>query len=255
MNRYFVELSYWGTHYAGWQVQPNAVTVQSTIEEAISTILNVPTSTMGCGRTDSGVHASQFFLHFEAQDIPENLIYRLNKFLPKDIAIKRIFPVREKAHTRHDAKYRAYEYRIHFDKNPFLFGHSYFYPWLPLDRAAMETAVKMLAKYKNFKSFEKTNSDARTSLCDIYRSELAWDDQANRLTFHIAANRFLRGMVRLIVGSILMVGKGKINLAEFQKGIEEQSRFGINISAPAQGLFLNEVRYNWEEILPSQSQD
>ncbi len=242
MTRYFVEIAYKGTQYCGWQFQPDKVSVQSTIDEALSTIFNEKIACMGCGRTDSGVHASQFFLHFEAGNpIPENFLNRINKFLPKDIVVYKIFECDK--HARYDATYRAYDYFVHFEKNPFLEGQSFFFPYLPLDFDKMQTAFEMLNHYTDFSPFEKSKSSSRTSLCRIYKTEMKFNETEQKMYLHIAANRFLRGMVRRVVGALIMVGKEKISLQEFKEVMDTQGKFNINISAPAQGLFLSEVRY------------
>jgi len=242
-QRYFLELAYDGTKYCGWQMQPRKVTVQSTIDDALSTIWNEPIQSMGCGRTDSGVHASQFFVHFDVEqaNIPENFLHRINKFLPKDIAIRDIYEC--DLHARYDATYRAYDYFIHFEKNPFLNPHSFFFPWLPLDFEKMRKAAALLKTYREFAPFEKSNSASKTSLCQLYESRLVIDELGGRMHYHVAANRFLRGMVRRIVGALMAVGKDKLSLEEFQKVLQSQGTFSINKSAPAQGLYLCEVRY------------
>lgn len=242
MPRYFLEIAYNGTHYHGWQMQPDKKTVQSSIDKAISTIFNEPLHCTGCGRTDSGVHASQFFLHFEAtKDIPDKFLFRLNKFLSSDIVVYRIFE--SDLHARYDATYRAYDYFLHFEKNPFTKEHSFFYHFLPLDVEKMKTAFASLHNYTDFKSFEKSKGSSKTSLCRIYKTNLQYDEEAQTMQIHIAANRFLRGMVRRVVGALLMVGKGKISLEEFKYSMDTQTLFKLNVSVPARGLFLSEVRY------------
>lgn len=240
--RYFLELAYDGTDYSGWQVQPNKITVQSVMDEALSTIFNEPIHCTGCGRTDSGVHASQFYLHFEAENqIPEHFIDRLNKFLPKSIAAFQLYPC--DLHARFDATYRAYDYFIHFKKNPFLEKRSFFFPYTPLDIDKMRKAFSLLPNYINFKPFEKSKSGSKTSICRIYKTNLIYNKKEQRMQIHIAANRFLRGMVRRVVGSLIMVGKEKITLEEFENVMDNTGQFNINISAPAAGLYLSEVRY------------
>ncbi len=251
--RYFLEIAYLGTNYCGWQVQPNKVSVQSTIDDAISTIFNVKLHCSGCGRTDSGVHASQFFLHFDCEKaIPKNFDYRINKILPKDIVVERIFECG--LHARYDATYRAYDYFIHFRKNPFLKDQSYFFPFLPLDYEAMKTAFDSLQNYRDFKPFEKANNDSKTSLCRIYKTDMDIDLEAGKIRIHIAANRFLRGMIRRVVGTLLVVGQHKISLEEFKQVMDNTGQFSLNIAAPAEGLFLSEVRYeNFCGLYPVQT--
>lgn len=250
--RYFAELAYNGTNYNGWQRQPNAPSVQETIEKAFSLILRTPIEIMGCGRTDTGVHASQFFIHFDLEAIPKGFekdfqktfLNRVNKYLPKDIAIFRIFEVKENAHVRFDAYYRAYEYHLIFDKNPFLPDTAFCFPrGKKIDFDKMQAAAKLLLSYEEFFTFCKTNSDAKTMLCDLKRSEWVWEKEGKHLVFHIAANRFLRGMVRLIVGMCINVGLGKIPLSEVKEALDQQKRLSKSYSVPPNGLFLTEVRY------------
>lgn len=246
--RYFAELSYNGTHYNGWQIQPNAPSVQQTIEKAFSTILRTPISITGCGRTDTGVHASQYFIHFDFdQEFPKSLNKRINKYLPPDIAIHRIFEVADDAHARFNANYRAYEYHVIFDKNPFLIERAFYYPFgKKLDFEKMQEAAKLLLEFDSFFTFCKTKSDAKTMLCDLHRSEWGWEKEGKHLVFHIAANRFLRGMVRLIVGMCLNVGLGKVTIEEVRFALENEKRLSKSYSVPPNGLFLSEVRYPWE---------
>lgn len=209
---------------------------------------------MGCGRTDAGVHASQFFIHFdlpteltEAQkDFPKLFIKRVNKYLPPDIAIHRIFEVEENAHVRFDATHRAYEYHLIFDKNPFLTESAFRYPFgQKLDFDKMQEAAKLLLEYDSFFPFCKTKSDAKTMLCALSRSEWVWEKEGKHLVFHISANRFLRGMVRLIVGMCLNVGVGKVTLEELKLALDNQEWLKISYSVPPNGLFLVEVGYEF----------
>jgi len=250
--RYFAELSYQGTNYNGWQRQPNAPSVQQTIEAAFTLILRTPTEIMGCGRTDTGVHASQFFIHFDVAEIPKGFerdfkktfLNRVNKCLPKDIAIHRIFEVEENAHVRFDASSRAYEYHLIFDKNVFLAETAFrFSQGKKLDFEKMQAAAKLLLEYDEFFTFCKTKSDAKTMLCEIKRSEWVWEKEGKHLVFHIASNRFLRGMVRLVVGMCLNVGMGKVSLEEVKKALDDQKRLKQSYSVPPNGLFLTEIKY------------
>ena len=243
--RYFAELSYKGTNYSGWQRQPNAMTVQQKVEEAFSTILRTKIEVLGCGRTDAGVHASQFFIHLDYDgDILDKAKWRINKYLPADIAMHRIFEVDENAHTRFDASFRAYEYHVIFDKNPFLIDSAFYYPFAhKLDLPLMQEAASVLLKYDSFFPFCKTHSDAKTMLCKIERSEWVWEKEGEHLIFHIAANRFLRGMVRLVVGMCLNVGLRKVKIEELIEALEKQERLKKSYSVPPNGLFLSEIRY------------
>lgn len=246
--RYFAELAYNGSHYVGWQNQPNGTSVQATIEQAFSTILNTEIEVVGCGRTDAGVHASQYFLHFDfTGDFPKAFINRINKFLPKDIAIFRIFAVEANAHARFDAHQRSYVYQVTFEKDPFAVETAYFFPYPDRpDFDKMQAAAKLLLAYREFYPFCKADHDAKTLICELSRSE--WtkiDDQ--RLAFHITSNRFLRGMVRLIVGMCLNVGTGKVSLEEVKIALDQQTLLQKSTSAPPEGLFLNEVTYPFME--------
>jgi len=243
--RYFAELAYKGSNYHGWQRQPNAPSVQQTIEEAMSIILGTQTAIVGCGRTDTGVHASQYFIHFEFEgEFPKGFHSRLNKYLPTDIAIRRIYEVSPTAHTRFDATYRAYEYHVVFNKDPFLTESAFYFPYgKKVDFERMQDAASLLLNYDLFFPFCKTNSDAKTMLCDLKRSEWIWKKEGEHLVFHIAANRFLRGMVRLIVGMCLNVAIGKVSLEQLKEAMNNQTRLKKSYSVPPNGLFLSEVRY------------
>ncbi len=243
--RYFIELAYNGANYHGWQYQPNAISVQETLETAVSVILNQKTAVTGCGRTDTGVHASQYFAHFDFEnELPKAFFFRLNKFLPPNIVIHRIFQVEDEQHSRFDAHYRAYAYHLSWKKDPFRQKTLLHYPLaLKADQEKMQAAAQLLLHYKAFSPFCKTNSDAKTMLCDLYKSE--WEFQENEWIYHIAANRFLRGMVRLIVGMSLSVGLGKINIKDVKKALDEQTRLEKSLSIAPEGLFLVEVKYDF----------
>jgi len=243
--RYFAELAYKGTQYAGWQIQPNAMSVQQVIEQALSTILRVPISVVGCGRTDAGVHASQFFLHLDFEgDFPKELIQRLNKFLPKDIVFRRIFSVDSEAHVRFDAKLRSYVYLLDFERSPFDIDTAwYYYNASNLDIKTMNELAGLLLEYKDFTPFCKANSDAKTMLCDLSRAEWIFDEPKKRLTFHISANRFLRGMVRLIVGACVYVGEGRISIDTVKTAMDNHTLLEKSYSVPAHGLYLCDIQY------------
>lgn len=243
--RYFSELAYNGTNYFGWQKQPNQVSVQETIDHAFSTILRMPIEITGCGRTDTGVHASQYFIHFDFQgELPKGFLNRINKFLPKDISIKSIFEVQPEAHARFDAFHRSYEYHLDFHKNPFQINTTYYFPFSnQLDFEKMNQAAAVLLEFDEFFPFCKTNTDAKTMKCEMKRSEWILDEKSPKMVFHISANRFLRGMVRLIVGMCLNIGLDKISIAEVRKALETQTRLKKSLSVPPQGLFLTEIKY------------
>ena len=242
--RYFSELAYKGTNYNGWQRQPNAPSVQQTIEEALATILTA-IEIVGCGRTDTGVHASQYFLHFDFEGkFPKEFRRRLNKLLPEDIAIRSIYEVAANAHARFDATRRSYEYHIVLDKNPFLTDTAWYFPFFEkLDLEKTQAAAALLLNYQAFQPFCKSNTDVHTMECALYRSEWVFDEATRSLVFHISANRFLRGMVRLIVGMCLNVGLGKLELDEVRHALDRQVLLKKSWSVPAEGLFLTEVRY------------
>lgn len=242
--RYFIELAYNGTAYHGWQVQPKHISVQETITKALSLILRQPDlEIVGCGRTDAGVHASQYFAHFDFPgEFPKGFLPRINNFLAKDIFIRRIFPVTPDQHARFDAHYRAYEYHLSWLKNPFRQDTClYFHRAKTFDQERIQAAAKILLEYTEFYPFCKTGSDAKTMRCELYRSE--WEFKEEEWIFHIAANRFLRGMVRLIVGMCLSVGEGKMQLEDVRQAMEEQKHLHKSISIAPEGLFLSEVRY------------
>lgn len=240
--RYFIEFSYNGKNYCGWQSQPNAVTVQEVLEKSLSTLLRQKIEVVGAGRTDSGVHARQMFAHFDTEQIfeNENLVHKLNAFLPKDIAIHHIFRVLEDAHARFDAVKRTYEYHITTKKNPFLSEKS-MYVNLPLDISKMNEAAKILFQHTDFQCFSKSNTDVFTYNCKIY--EAFWKQKENQLIFTISADRFLRNMVRAIVGTLLDVGLKKIQLTDFEQIIKSKNRSRAGASVPACGLFLTKVEY------------
>lgn len=246
--RYFAELSYKGTSFHGWQVQPKKISVQQVLQEAFSTILRAPIEIVGCGRTDAGVHATQYYFHFDFEgDFPKAFTQRLNKYLPPGIAISSIFKTPEEAHARFDARYRAYTYRMIFRKDPFQKGLTYHYPYPHHpDFDKMQQAAQLLLQYKEFLPFCKSNSDAKTMVCEIF--EARWQKNKNgreEWQFHIAANRFLRGMVRLIVGMCINVGTGKLSLDEVKNALEKQTRLPLDLSVPAEGLYLSEIRYDF----------
>ena len=243
--RYFTELAYNGTRYHGWQKQPNATSVQETIERAFSTILNEKIEVVGCGRTDTGVHASQYFMHFDfGGEMPKGFVGRVNLFLPKDIAIRQIFEVDENIHARFDAIHRSYEYHIVFEKTPFeieTVWHYYLAKKLNVEK--LNEAAALLLNYKEFFPFCKTHHDALTMECHLTRCEWVLDRDKKKLVFHITANRFLRGMVRLIVGMCINVAAGKLAIEKVNEALDKQAHLEKSWSVPPEGLFLSEVKY------------
>lgn len=240
--RYFIEIGYNGKHFHGWQIQPNAQSVQEIMEHTMTTVFREEIKLVGAGRTDTGVHAKQFFAHFDSNvltDIP-NLIFKLNSFLPKQIAVYSIFQVQNDAHARFDATEREYQYTIIFRKNPFLKDFSYLVHKRP-DIDLMNEAAKSLLKYTDFQCFSRSKSDVKTYNCKI--REAIWVEKNDQLIFIIAADRFLRNMVRAIVGTLLEIGYEKISIVEFLEIIDSKDRKRAGASAPAHGLSLTKIKY------------
>jgi len=235
-------LSYNGSAYHGWQIQPNAVTVQETIQDALSKLLNTNISITGAGRTDTGVHAFQMFAHFDVDETldTENLTFKLNSFLPKDIAIQSIFQVNADAHSRFHAIKRSYDYKISLKKNVFLFDYTH-YVHQKLDVDKMNEAANILLEYTNFQCFSKSNTDVKTYNCKIEQAQ--WKQEGNLLIFTICADRFLRNMVRAIVGTLLNIGLSKIAVSDMHKILASKDRSKAGFSVPSKGLYLTEVLY------------
>jgi len=242
-QRYFLQCCYKGTNYHGWQIQPNAISVQEVIEDALSKILREKIAVVGAGRTDTGVHASFFILHFNIENsIPENfdVVYKLNSFLPSDIAVQKVWQVNDEMHARFSATSRTYHYFISTEKN--VFGAETSHKYLnPLDMDKMNEAAQTLFDYNDFTSFSRLHTDVKTNNCKIIQAE--WKVEEKQLVFIIKADRFLRNMVRAIVGTLLEVGKGKLTIEQFRKIIEVKNRGSAGASAPAQGLFLVDIEY------------
>lgn len=240
--RYFIELSYNGSAYHGWQNQPNAISVQQVLEEALATLLQSKTEIVGAGRTDTGVHASQMFAHFDFDneiDTP-NLVYKLNSFLPNDIAISDVFRVKEDSHARFDALSRTYLYKISTIKNVFNTDFAYRLQ-LPLDVEKMNEACKILFIYNDFQCFSKSNTDVKTYNCTITKAE--WFKDNDEIIFLITADRFLRNMVRAIVGTMINIGLGKIKVDDLHEIIKSKNRSEAGYSVPAHGLYLTQIVY------------
>ncbi|MBO6517048.1 MAG: tRNA pseudouridine(38-40) synthase TruA [Bacteroidia bacterium] len=249
MSRYALELSYDGTQYHGWQMQDNAVTVQETLAIGLSTILRSEIAITGCGRTDTGVHASHFVAHFDHdQELVPNFIHRLNGVLPDDIGILNAFAVPNDFNARFDAKSRTYVYHILTHRHPFKRAYAYLYH-RHLDMEAMNSACKVLMQYEEFGAFCKSNAQNKTNRCLI--TESSWSKTAYGLEFRITADRFLRNMVRAIVGTLIEIGENKIELDGLERIIESQNRQQAGYSVPAKGLFLHRIEYdrsNWKPI-------
>jgi tRNA pseudouridine38-40 synthase len=247
-TRYFIFISYRGTFYHGWQIQPNSVTVQKTLDESLSVVLNEKISTTGAGRTDTGVHAMFFCAHFDysSPDLLNisNLVFRLNQFLPADISVNSIKKVVPDANARYSAISRTYKYYISRIKDPFS-DNSSWYLHGKIDIKVMNKACRILSLHSDFTSFSKLHSGAKSNICKIYYAD--WEESDNRLVFTIKADRFLRNMVRAIVGTSVEIGFGKMNLNEFEDIILAKDRCRAGKSAPAKGLFLVDIEYP-EEI-------
>jgi tRNA pseudouridine38-40 synthase len=255
-RRYFIEIAFIGKNYHGWQIQINASSVQEVLNKALSTILRENIQTVGCGRTDTGVHAKQLFAHF---DLPvglntddrlisgtqvigphSRLISSLNSLLPYDIAVKRIIPVHSQAHARFDASGRSYEYHLHFEKDPFKLGFSCLLRDRP-DLHLMNEAAHVIMEYRDFSCFSKSNTQTFTNNCEVRKAE--WKENNGGLTFHISADRFLRNMVRAIVGTLVQVGLKEIKVEDIRAIIDSKNRSNAGMSVPACGLYLSEVVY------------
>lgn len=249
MPRYFLEVAYKGTRYAGFQIQHNAVTIQSEIKKAFNTLFGAGGYLSDEGwegvcssRTDAGVHARQNFFHFDwQQKFEQRFIYNLNAILPSDIVIRSVQQVADNAHCRFDALSRLYNYRIYQAKNPFFSDTAYFYPY-PLDFVKLNEAAFMLKEYTNFISFSKRNTQVKTFNCNILESR--WAKQEDLIIYEVRANRFLRGMVRALTATMLKVGRGRITINEFKNIIEAKDCTKAFFDAPAHGLFLMEVEYS-----------
>ncbi|RDV13784.1 tRNA pseudouridine(38-40) synthase TruA [Pontibacter diazotrophicus] len=240
--RYFLEIAYDGTRFHGWQVQPNALSVQEVLDSCLSKVLRQQISSTGSGRTDTGVHASQQFVHFDVEEEldTQQSVYRFNRLLPDDVVAKQLYLVPDDAHARFDAFARTYHYHISLTRNPFKRFYAYHHS-RPLNVEKMNEAAAILLKYEDFTTFSKVKGDTKHYRCDMY--EAVWRQQGEELVFTIRANRFLRGMVRLIVGTLVDVGRGKLTVAQFEQVIASQDRRQSSGAAPAEGLYLAKVEY------------
>lgn len=242
--RYFIFISYKGTSYHGWQIQPNSITVQKLLDEALTTILSENISTTGAGRTDTGVHAMVFCAHFDSistdLDTVKNLIYKLNRYLPKDISVASLRKVKPDANARFSALSRTYKYFISMEKDPFSEDSSWHLHG-NININAMNEASGLLQNYSDFTSFSRLHTNVKTNICKIYKA--GWEENSNQLIFTIKADRFLRNMVRSIVGTMIEIGFGKMDLKEFEEIINAKDRCKAGKSAPAKGLFLTKIEY------------
>ena len=242
MARYFIHMAYNGAAYCGWQTQPGLPTVQLTLEQTLSTLLRQPIAVVGCGRTDTGVHASDFYAHFDADagiDC-DNVVFKLNNMLPPDIAIFGIFAVAGNAHARFDATARTYQYHVSDRRLPFRQGQ-YTRIWFRPDIDLMNRAAKVLMEYDDFTSFAKLHTQVKTNICHL--SQARWEAVGDEWVFTIRSNRFLRNMVRSVTGTLLDVGRGKLTIDGLRRIVERRDRCAAGVSMPACGLFLTRVEY------------
>lgn len=249
MSRFFLEIAYDGTDFHGWQIQLNAHTVQEEIHKALTPLLPGNTiETIGCGRTDTGVHARQFYLHLDIDDSTDTteLVYKLNRILPPSISVYRLVKVHADAHARFDAVSRTYKYYFHTQKDPFLQDKSTFL-FAQVDMECMNIAGELMKKFIDFTSFSKVNTDTKTNDCKV--TEAYWETKGHQLIFTITADRFLRNMVRATVGTMLQVGKGKISTEQFCEIIEKKDRGEAGESVPACGLYLQKVVYPYIDTI------
>ena len=240
MPRYFIEVSYKGANYSGFQIQQNANSVQAEVEKALKVYYKEEHKLTGSSRTDAGVHALQNFFHFDSETKIEDGSYHLNAILPADIVIKRIFQVKDDSHCRFDALSREYIYNIYQQKNPFLQDRAYFFPY-SLDVDLMQQAAMHLISYKDFATFSKRNTQVKTTICTISNSE--WMVEKDTISYKVTSNRFLRGMVRGLVGTMLQLGRAKLSLDQFVDIIESKDCTKADFSVPPQGLFLRKVNF------------
>lgn len=250
--RYFIHLAYDGTGYCGWQKQLSGETVQGKLDFVLSRLLNEHINTGGCGRTDAGVHATDFYAHFSTEKVlDEKFAFRLNSLLPKDIVVFRVFRVPEKAHARFDAFSRTYEYYIHFEKNPFLRHYSYHLHNRDMNWEKAFEATKLLPTFSDFTSLCRPSEDFKTNICQL--TEARWEEvkrparagfgEDRFMRFTITSNRFLRGMVRIVVGSLVLIGRNRLSIEMFEEVVRSQGKFPFAISSPPQGLYLTKVQY------------
>ncbi len=242
MPRYFLEVSYNGLNYSGFQVQKNATSVQGEVEKAFRVYFRRPVTMTGSSRTDRGVHAHQNFFHFDIEEpVPEGCLYPINAILPGDIAVRSIFRVADDAHCRFNALGREYRYFIYREKDPFLTDRAYYFPY-KLDLDILRAAATIIPRYKDFSSFSKRNTQVKTHLCSVEQSQ--WEETGNCLVYRVRANRFLRGMVRGLVGTMLRAGRGKLSLPQFEEIIQSGDGSRADFSVPGHGLFLFQVYFS-----------
>lgn len=240
--RYFIELSYKGKNYHGWQIQPDANSVQEEINKAISTVLQEEILIVGAGRTDTGVHAEQMFAHFDVdKELNSNFVFKFNSLLPEDIVIYTLEKAAPEKHARFDALSRSYQYRVWLGRNPFLLDSTWQIHQKVLNVSKMNEAALILLEHENFQAFSKVKTEVKTFNCKVTKA--VWEQEDNLLVFHISANRFLRNMVRAIVGTLVDVGLEKITVEDFRNVILSKNRSNAGLSVPAKGLFLTAIEY------------
>jgi len=241
MKRFFIEVSYDGTDFGGFQIQQNQQTIQGALQKAMHTLYRQEITLTGASRTDAGVHALQNYFHFDSElSITTAHIYNLNAILPKSIVVKNIVEVPAEAHSRFDATKRSYIYQLHTQKNPFLEGRSWYYPF-PLSLTNLQQAADCLLQHTNFESFSKKNTTVNTFDCTITKA--VWSQQGDQIFFSIDSNRFLRGMIRGLVGTMLQVGRGQLSLDDWEQVIRDKNEQNVDFSTPAHGLYLSAIQY------------
>ncbi|MCX6238533.1 MAG: tRNA pseudouridine synthase A [Bacteroidia bacterium] len=251
--RYFLHIAYNGNNYRGWQKLPGIISVQQVVETTLSQILKEDVSIVGCGRTDAQVHASQFFFHFDVgRELNFDLLYRLNKCLPHDITVFDVMPMEGLPHARFDAIQRSYDYYIHTQKDPYLVGLSSFYPLANPDLNNMKEAVGLLTNYDDYRCFCKSPLKYEYTICNVSKAQLFSDIHHTRLRFHVSSNRFLAGMIRIIVGKLLEIGNGELTVTGFEQFLKSKETPKSIVPVYAQGLYLTKVTYPYLN-LPSKS--
>ena len=241
MARYFLEVSYKGTAYSGFQAQENAHTIQAEVEKAFQVLQRELVTLTGSSRTDAGVHARQNFFHFDfEQPLHEQFLYKMNAILPGDIVIENVHNVKSDAHCRFDAKYRRYRYYTYNEKNPFLEDRAWYFPYR-LNKELLQEAASLVLAYQDFTSFSKRNTQVKTFICQL--TDSCWVEEEGCLIYQVQSNRFLRGMVRALVSTMLLVGREKLTLSQFREIIESRDCTKASFAAPAHGLFLEEVGF------------
>lgn len=248
IKRYFFHIAYNGLNYHGWQRQVSVVSIQEVIEGIFQKVLKTPISIIGCGRTDAQVHASQYVFHVDLPEMEEGTLQILNRNLPPDIAIFDILPVSEKAHARFDATQRTYDYFIHTRKDPFLQGNSALYLDRKFDLERMRAAVYLLTRYEDYYAFCKSPASFKHTLCRVSSAYLWVDQSGERLRFQVSANRFLTGMIRIIVGRLLEIGSGQMQVDTFEHHLRERQTPRIITGAHPQGLYLSKIVYPYLEL-------